>query len=270
MKITEKIKEIINKILGKTKRGVAISGLIGIAATGTLTTGCGDKNKDFKQQYEYDVAIPDLENNHKQAEKQNTLAEQLDALEESKQDIMNFLNDFYIEGYRKETGDNTITAKDIIITGPKNQNFVYVNQETGKMITHGSYPEQTEQKLKNDGVSYTIKSDVNVYRVENQKEGKVIDCITLQEKDGKMVPVAVIVGDQYDEPYKSALEKMGTVIPDGLKYAESVDRNKENDKIVDKEKLKKDLEELENEKKNENTVEKQTEEKVEEGFEPGE
>lgn len=264
MKITEKIKEIVNKILGKTKRGAAIGGLIGMATTATLTTGCGDKNKDFKQQYEYDVETPDLGKDNKQGKEQDTIIDRVDHLK-TEQDVKDFLNDIYID----ETGDDTLKKEDIEISGPHNQDFVYVNKKTGDMITHGEYPDEVKKKMKKNGISYTSSpDDVDVYRVKH-KNGKVIDCMTLQSKDKKTEPVRVIIGDQCDEPYESILVKLRNIIPAGLQYAKFIETDQTSNKVVSKEKLKKAIEEFENEKKNENTVEQQTEEKVEE-LEPGE
>lgn len=238
MIMIEKIKEIVNKMLGKTKKGVAI-GALGVATTATLLTGCGDKNKDFKQQYQYDFEKPDPGKDNKQENQQNTLAEKVDNFK-SEQEVRDFINAIYIEA----TGDDKLEIDDITISGPNNQNFVYVNQETDEMITHGKYPDEVVQKLKNNGVSYTIKDDVDVYKVEH-KDGKIIDCMTLQNKDGN--PVRVIIGEQYDdETYESVLVKLGDIIPAGLQYAKFIETERNNDKETSKAQLKKALEEREN------------------------
>ena len=264
MNMKEKIKEIVNKILEKTKRGAAIGGLIGMAATATLTTGCGDKNKDFKQQYQYDVETPDLGKDNKQGKEQDTITDRVDHLK-TEQDVTDLLNDIYIDA----TGDDTLKAEDITISGPKNQSFVYVNKETGEMITHGEYPDEVVKKLKNDGVSYTTKDDVDVYRVEH-KNGKVIDCMTLQSKDGKTEPVKVIIGDQYDEPYESTLVKLKYIIPAGLKCKKYIETKRMSDITVSKVELKKALEEFDNKKENQKEIEEKTQEDSEKGIELGE
>ena len=97
---------------------------------------------------------------------------------------------------------------------------MYKNKDTGEIITHGDIPNETEQHLKTDKVEYEIIENVEVYKVVNKNDGQIIDCVTLQNKEGKSIPVKVRVGNQYEKEYISVLEDMGMVIPKGINYYE--------------------------------------------------
>lgn len=160
----------------------------------------------------------------------------------------------YIEQYEKETGDTKRTTEDIKFKGKTNQDYIYVNQETGEMITHGEKPEETEQKLKKDGISYKRKGDIDIYKVMD-KDGKGIEGITLQIKDGEKVPVKVILADQYDNKKNPfILVKMGRVVPDGLDYAKYLEKGDKDDIAVSKAQFLKVVEELESEINNQKQV----------------
>ncbi len=265
--IKAKIKEIFQKTPKKIKKGIAIGTLatttVGAVASCSAGKDAQEDNlvrqeNDFKERMKENV-----EENKNQASDPNNVerANQLETVEE----VDEFLKDIYIEQYKKKTGDTTRTTKDIEFKYKTNQNYVYVNQETGKIITHGETPNQVEQKLKEDGISYKIQHDVDIYRVMD-KNGKELEGITLQSKDGKTVPVKVILGDQYDNKQDtSILAKMGMVMPYGFHYRDSLKKGNKNDIAVSKAKFIKAVEDFESTLHVGDVIQN-----PEEGFEPGE
>lgn len=273
MEIIEKIKAKIKKIFQKTpkkiRKGIAIGTLAAATVTSVTASSKAEEEiqkanqvkveqENFKDQIKYDV-----EKDEKQASEPNNVerANQLETPEE----VDEFLKDFYIEQYEKKTGDTTRTTKDIEFKYKTNQNYVYVNQETGEIITHGETPNQVEQKLKEDGISYKIQHDVDIYRVMD-KNGKELEGITLQSKDGKTVPVKVILGDQYDNKQDiSILAEMRRVIPCGFHYRDFLKKGNKNDIAVSKAKFIKAVEDFESTLHVGDVIQN-----PEEGFEPGE
>lgn len=248
-KIKARIKEIFQKTPKKIKKGIAI-GTLAATAAGTVASCSAEKDaqENFKDQIKYDV-----KKDEKQASEPNNVerANQSETVEE----VDEFLKDIYIELYEKKTGDTTRTTEDIEFKGKTNQDYVYVNQETGEIITHGKTPSQVEQKLKEDGISYKIQHDVDIYRVMD-KDGNELEGITLQSKDGETVPVKVFLGDQYDNKQDtSILAEMGMVIPCGLDYKDYLEKGNKNDIAVSKAKFVKAVEKFENEKVEQKAVE---------------
>lgn len=175
-----------------------------------------DKVKKFKENYQ--ETVEDLELSENYDTERKDIEKEINELE-NKEDVLKFLKDQYIEQYEKQTGDMTLTTEDIklLLT---HQDYVFVNQETGEMITHGDLPSQTKELLQKDNVSWTTKDNVPVYKVEN-KDGETLDCVNIQTQDGKSFPNKIILCDQYqNKEYESVLENMGMVIPKGLNYWE--------------------------------------------------
>lgn len=260
----ERKREIAKQVHKKEKRRVMIgvlAGAIGLAGIGAIgvktlnqpeesrtnkesTQDIDDKTNEFKEGLKVSSEELDKNNNEKETDEIKKAVDKL----ENKEDVLNFLKDMYIEEYEKQTGDEKLTTDDISISY-NYENYVYVNSETGELITHGEKPAETEQLLKNDGVSYGTKDDVKVYKVRT-KSGEVLDCITLGNKDGETIPVKVTIGEQYGKTNDSILVNMGTTIPDGIEYYENIEKD-ENSRIIAKRKFIKSLEEM-NEKEQQN------------------
>lgn len=136
-------------------------------------------------------------------------------------DVRDFISNIYIELLEQQTKDTELTTEDIEFgSGEEYQDYVFVNNETGEITLHGKAPDVTKQKLENNGVSWHEEYDVNAYRV--RKEGKIID--TMVYMDGKYTQAKE--GNQYeeyDDNYTSILQKMGEVVPAGLKYAKKIE-----------------------------------------------
>ena len=138
----------------------------------------------------------------------------------TKEAIVAYLKNMYIEEYEKETGDTTLTTADIKIM-ESSQDYIY-QLEDGTFVTHGQNPETTEMNMKNfkvtakeNGEEYSTYTnekgtaiESNVYSVRLNENDKILDMIT--EKDLKRT----IPGDNYLEmkDYNSILEKMGNVV----------------------------------------------------------
>ena len=277
MNIIEKIKEKLKELFKKAKKGLAIGGTI---ATVGLTTGCGtgknakpidnnikiEQEKAFKEKIKYNIETEKSEENTNQIIEQNSIIEQAKRLE-SKEDVLDFLKNMYIEQYEKITGDTSLTTADIRMYYKTYLRSTYVNKETGEMIQYGENYKQVEQKLKDEGIAYDDEENVEVYKVKN-KEGKVIDCVTLGDKDGKTVPFKVTMVEQQDESYISILAQMGTTIPYGLDYAQYLEKGNEKDIAISKRQFIKALETFESDKENENVIKKTNEtEKIDKRWE---
>lgn len=131
----------------------------------------------------------------------------------TKEAIVAYLKNMYIEEYEKKTGDTTLTTADIKIM-ESSQDYIY-QLEDGTFVTHGQNPETTEMNMKENGEEYSTYTnekgtaiESNVYSVRLNENDKILDMIT--EKDLKRT----IPGDNYLEmkDYNSILEKMGNVV----------------------------------------------------------
>ena len=131
----------------------------------------------------------------------------------TKEAIVAYLKNMYIEEYEKETGDTTLTTADIKIM-ESSQDYIY-QLEDGTFVTHGQNPETTEMNMKENGEEYSTYTNEKgtaiesiVYSVRLNENDKILDMIT--EKDLKRT----IPGDNYLEmkDYNSILEKMGNVV----------------------------------------------------------
>jgi len=131
----------------------------------------------------------------------------------TKEAIVAYLKNMYIEEYEKETGDTTLTTADIKIM-ESSQDYIY-QLEDGTFVTHGQNPETTEMNMKENGEEYSTYTnekgtaiESNVYSVRLNENNKILDMIT--DKDLKRT----IPGDNYLEmkDYNSILEKMGNVV----------------------------------------------------------
>ena len=131
----------------------------------------------------------------------------------TKEAIVAYLKNMYIEEYEKETGDTTLTTADIKII-ESSQDYIY-QLEDGTFVTHKQKKKTTEMNMKENGEEYSTYTnekgtaiESNVYSVRLNENDKILDMIT--EKDLKRT----IPGDNYLEmkDYNSILEKMGNVV----------------------------------------------------------
>ncbi len=224
----------------KIRRGML--SIAGIAGAAVLTIGgCYGRNTKPKENNKSDVT--------KQEEIQVTTKKE--RLKIEKENLLAFLKDMYIEQLEQVSGNAIITTEDIKLETATYEDYAFVNAGTGEIITHGDEPTTTEQKLINDGVSYDRIENLKVYKVYNTR-GDIIDCITM--KDGE--PKKVTIGEQYGINTVSILDKMGSVIPDGMDCIGYLESGKESDISVGKANFMKSLEKFEKNKKNKKEMEK--------------
>lgn len=131
-----------------------------------------------------------------------------------KDELLDYIKEQYIEARNEKIGQDDLSADDIKIIS-NYENILFQNPETGELITHGDNPEQTQENLRNQGINVIGFGDnERVYKVQTN-EGKIIDCITMQNIDGKSTPIKVMDGNNYQN-YESVLAEMGDVIPTGI------------------------------------------------------
>ena len=240
VKLTKKQKQKARK---RAKRKIVVAGIVAalgitgfVAGTKLLPEGKTNapaitenennkqaKTNEFKEKYK--VNENDLVKNESEVEKEiNEL--------QNGADVLAYLKNMYIEKYEEKTGDETLTTDDIKIM-QNSQNYVYVDSQTGDIITHGEIPGETEKALTENNISYDIKNNVETYQVQNL-EGQTIDMITMENRDGQTVPIKVIPGNQYNEmkDYDSILDEMGTIIPDGIEYMSNFENENAKDKFI--------------------------------------
>lgn len=178
------------------------------------------EEKSFKDKY---VVSEEELSQYKPAYSEKSDIEKAVEQLKSKADIEAFLKNMYIEQYEKITGDETLTTADIKFDFNNWQDYVFVNQETGEIVTHGQNPDITKSKLEGN---YTTKENVNVLKVYNNN-GQVIDAVTMKNIEGQYVAVQVNVADELNN-YNSVLansndENLANIINKGLQYAEKIE-----------------------------------------------
>lgn len=172
MRKEQRKKQIRRRII----TGIAISSGLAVATAGTFhyfsNKEKGSKGKISMLKSEdtiydkEDLEIIDMVNLN--------IEDQVESLK-NEDDVLNYMKDFYIEEYEKETGDQTLTTKNTKMTATK-QNYIYINNETGEFITHGLTPAVTGQKLKEKGINYSSMDNVTIYKIE-KIEGEDIETI---------------------------------------------------------------------------------------------
>lgn len=252
IKLTKKQKQKARK---RARRNLAIGGILaalgitGLTIVGTKLLPEGepktpvdveqennnqDRTNEFKDKYKV--------NENELIQSESEVVKEVKELQNA-DDVLAYLKNMYIEKYEEKTGDETLTTNDIKIIQSL-QNYVYIDNETGDIITHGELPEETEKVLAQDNVSYDIEYDLETYQVQNS-DGQTIDMITMENIDGQTTPIKVIPGNQYNKmkDYDSVLDEMGSIIPEGIYYMDHLeDENARNEFISAIEKVQKQQE----------------------------
>lgn len=243
----------------KAKRTFIVKTIFGIGATAAIFAGGAKllesgKAESSKSQSETNIEETNIKEIYKvDLEQLETQAKkEIDQLE-TQEDVLKFIKDRYIESYEQQTGDTTLTTQDIQII-ISHENYVYIDEGTGEIITHGDKPYETVESLEENGVRYSTQNDeIRTYKVlkqdeENKDNNEIIDCITI-EIGGR---IRVIPGENYNQmkDYKSVLAEMSQeewkVISTALDYHTNFDNDKEGEKEKFKNRL---IEALENEQK---------------------
>lgn len=224
-------KAIRNTVLGALGLATVIGGGVKLLGEGEETGKAIqpikiEQENKFKESLK--VAQKDLKEIVSQSEARDKIEKEVNALK-NEEDVIAYLKDLYIEKYEQETGDTKLTTEDIKITS-NYENYVYVNEKTGEMSTHGEFPLETVKTLQEKNISYTTQDEVEVYKVQNN-EGKIIDCITMKSKDGKSVPEEVLIEGESQEN-KSIMKQMGNTIDDAFDYMKDMDNQEEKDNFI--------------------------------------
>lgn len=246
-KIEEIHKQVHKRAVNKA-RFIAI-----LAALGISDIMLGPKLKQLNASKEHNNVKLEQEHSKQKNVYKESLKTPIPETEQSKEvnnlktkdEVLSCIKNKYVKQREIITGNTDLKAEDIKLYDKTYQDYVYINKETGQIITHGKTPYETEKKLENDGVSYDIGYNYAIYKVE--KEGKVIDCMTTMGE-------SVILGDQYGESYTPILPTMERVIPTGIRYALNLESGSEYDKTVTKRDFIEALEEFENAKENQSEI----------------
>lgn len=222
----EQDKEARTRERNKRALIAALAGVVVIGGGGCAIASQNNK----KEQAEYAKEIVERNNeenrNNEEMSKEDIIQQAINQMK-IKEEVMSFITNLYIELYEQETGDTELTTKNIEIPDDRScQNLAYLDEETNEIILHGGEPYTVEEKLKNEGVSYTVIDEVDAYRV--RKNGKTID--TMVYKSGECYSAKEgLQYEQYDENYISILQKMGKVITTGLEYARKIESTQLSD-----------------------------------------
>lgn len=215
------------------KIGIAVLGLLGVAVlvnkelpegnTTTQNTIEGKANENpIANDFTARVRVEESEQKNNSNIIKN-IEQEVNSLH-TKEEVLAYLKNMYIEEYEKETEDISLTIDDIKIR-ISSQNYVLIDENTGDIITHGELPELTIKALQENNIIYDVEYNKKTYSIENN--GEIIDMATLENG----VTIKVIPGNKYNEMkgYNSILEKLGGVIPAGISYAESLEKTNPTD-----------------------------------------
>ncbi len=181
--------------------------------------------------------------------KEETTKDEIDGLK-TKDDVLKYLKNAYIEEYEAVTGDDKLTTNDIkIVYSP--QNYEYELNE-GTIVSHGSTPAVTEDAIRASG--NTIKSinyDTNYYTVykkmNNENSYEVIDCMKFgKDENFNEISIPVIPGDRYNEMkdgYTSVLNNIAPIVKSSFRLMDVIENSNDVEINNAKEKLTDSIEE---------------------------
>ncbi len=230
-KLTKEEKhKIVKKVARRTKIatfGVTLSALLAIAGVErykALPDG-NEQNRvktenlqNTKDEWRNSIKVDDKDYTIETEKEESIEEKEINELE-SKEDVLNYFKNMYIEEYEKATGDDKLTTADIQIQ-TSSQNYVY-ELDDGTIVTHGDLPANTESAITNDGHEYTDLQNKLVYRVSRVEDGTVLDAVMSTGDEMRKV----IIGDKYSEmkDYESILSKMGPITRDVYELMSSIE-----------------------------------------------
>ena len=208
-------------------RGIALSALLALAGVErykALPDG-NEQNRvktenlqNTKDEWRNSIKVDDKDYTIETEKEESIEEKEINELE-SKEDVLNYFKNMYIEEYEKATGDDKLTTADIQIQ-TSSQNYVY-ELDDGTIVTHGDLPANTESAIKNDGHEYTDLQNKLVYKVSRVDDGTVLDAATANGDEMRKV----VIGDKYSEmkDYDSILSKMGPITRDIYQLMNSIE-----------------------------------------------
>lgn len=204
-------KEKIEVNMDEVEKDVEIQNLVN-------EEGKTSKHDIFVQGLKDQASTEEVEQNEESLTEEEKTEKEINELK-SKEDVLNYFKNMYIEEYEKATGDDKLTTADIQIQ-TSSQSYVY-ELDDGTIVTHGDLPANTESAIKNDGHEYTDLQNKLVYKVSRVDDGTVLDAATANGDEMKKV----VIGDKYSEmkDYDSILSKMGPITRDIYKLMNSIE-----------------------------------------------
>lgn len=204
-------KEKIEVNMDEVEKDVEIQNLVN-------EEGKTSKHDIFVQGLKDQASTEEVDQNEESLTEEEKTEKEINELE-SKEDVLDYFKNMYIEEYEKATGDDKLTTEDIQIQ-TSSQSYVY-ELDDGTIVTHGDLPANTESAIKNDGHEYTDLQNKLVYKVSRVDDGTVLDAATANGDEMKKV----VIGDKYSEmkDYDSILSKMGPITRDIYQLMNSIE-----------------------------------------------
>lgn len=123
--------------------------------------------------------------------KQNELIDQM----ENSEDLLTWFKNLYANAYKNKTGKE-IDASNLKFVKSEN---TYLYKDGNHYITHGSYPQITENKIGNNVETVSETQPFEIYTIY-EKDGtdyKVLDSMTYKTVKGQKVAITITSGDTY-------------------------------------------------------------------------
>ena len=258
-KVKEEEKKIEKKYYGKYTREelrskaaesvlkkIILTGGIAVTCLAAGVSGLCIANDNESKQKENDTTYESesFQNDIKE-EMSSLVNDAMNNLENSKEDIsskidsisnreeaLKFIKEMYLEEYNKLNGTE-YNINDIEFFR-NNQSYIY--DLDGIFVTHGSTPNDVENRLKKEDKEYEIKNDVVVYSSYLLEDGKKkpIESFAFD----KETVVNVILGDEYkngkeiSDENKNVLAQMNKTIASGLEVVLGYSNEKNKTEMV--------------------------------------
>ena len=224
-----------NKLWKKIKKWLAALG-IGVGVT-TLAISAGEATKtnepviekpnDEKDEFKEGLKVENLETIKTNKEK---ITEEIENLK-TPEEVLAYLKNLYIEEYENKTGDTSLTTEDIEINMLENSTYEYKDINTREIITHGDYPQVTEDNVLENGTQFESEKQQNpVYMIKNIETRKTIDGMTYYTDENKeKVFVKAYDGNYYNEMKENditVLKDLNDVIIEGMEVWENSEKDR--------------------------------------------
>lgn len=159
-----------------------------------------NEDKNFKDKYK--VSQEEL-SQYKPVYPEKSASEQVVDSLKTKEEVLAFFKDMYIEQYEQVTGDSTLTTDDIKII-VSNTSYAFINEQTGEIVDQGNDLFETMQKIEGKGFESdtSIKDLYTVQKKGKNGEYEFLDCMTMRKVDGEYKAVSVTPGEYYGKEYE--------------------------------------------------------------------
>ena len=139
---------------------------------------------------------------------------------DTKDEVLKFLKDMYIEEYERQTGDTKLTTDDIQINYGT-QNYAYTTDD-GEIFLHTENPQEVADIIKEQNIQTETVENIMSYQIIEKNSQDIIDAYV---KFGKRRVEAKDIA--LDKPYveKSILKEMGDIFEAGLDLRRKIGEN---------------------------------------------